>query len=640
VHKADKSCSYFHTYARTYRREGRSGENTFELLTRLMRWGIRKKLILLLMIATILPFGTGIIITYYYTIDSIKERSVTTNYDFIKKGEEELSVYLEDIAQMSSVLYRYTPFMNVLVNGIEDDSSVNEEEVRRLLAYLFNTRTEIEQMHLYIDNGKDSYTNYHSKISGRVKYENVFDHPYYAQFKTNKADYSLIEAPHEIYSYNNISEIPNSEKNNVLSFHNIIRNIPAEDFLGYLSIDINLSRIESIAERLYTAGEEDLYIVDDKKKIIYSSTKEEIGNGMTEAWYEKMLDTRAEQSYEWEDDEFSGVIVFQKFSVQENDWYIAKRIPYAILYQTARETVVMNSLIGVIALAIVLLVTSLVSVKVTAPIKVLIANMKKVESGQLEADFDSLGNDEIGMLGKHFKSMIGKINLLIDKEYKLEIENKASQLRVLRSQINPHFLYNSLQSIGTLALKSKAANVYSLLTSLSNIMRYSMNMQEDIVPFSMEIKHVQAYLSLQKQRFDEQFEFNIHVSPGLGNILVPKMILQPIVENCFKHGFADQVKLATITIQASLLNDYIVLSVSDNGKGASMEELQEIRQKLYKKGNIAEPGQRESIGLKNIYERIQIYYGNQAEMIISGKEDQGFMVEIYIPKIINGVQEQ
>ncbi len=624
----------------TYRREGRSGEDTLELLTRRMKWGIRKKLILLLMVATILPFGTGIIITYYYTIDSIKERSVTTNYDFIKKGEEELSVYLEDIAQMSSVLYRYTPFMNVLVNGIEDDSIVNEEEVRRLLAYLFNTRTEIEQMHLYIDNGADAYTNYHSKISGRVKYENIYEHPYYAQFKTNKKDYSLIEAPHEIYSYNNISEIPNSEKNNVLSFHNIIRNIPSEDFLGFLSIDINLSRIESIAERLYTAGEEDLYIVDDKKKIIYSSKKEEIGEGMTKAWYENMLDVRNKHSYEWEDKEFSGVIVFQKFSVQENDWYIAKRIPYAILYQTARETVVMNSLIGVIALAIVLLVTSLVSVKVTAPIKVLIANMKKVESGKLEADFDSLGNDEIGMLGKHFKSMIEKINLLIDKEYKLEIENKASQLRVLRSQINPHFLYNSLQSIGTLALKSKAKNVYSLLTSLSNIMRYSMNMQEDIVPFSMEIKHVQAYLSLQKQRFDERFEFHIHVSPGIGNTHVPKMILQPIVENCFKHGFADQDKLATITIQATLLNDYIVLSVSDNGKGVSMEELQEIRQKLYKRGNIGEPGERESIGLKNIYERIQIYYDNQAEMIISGKEDQGFMAEIYIPKILNGVQEK
>jgi len=605
-----------------------------------MKWGIRKKLILLLMIATILPFGTGIIITYYYTIDSIKERSVTTNYDFIKKGEEELSVYLEDIAQMSSVLYRYTPFMNVLGNGISDDSKVNEEEVRRLLAYLFNTRTEIEQMHLYINNGSDSYTNYHSKISARVKYKNVFDHPYYAQFKTNTTDYSLIEAPHEIYSYNNISEIPNSEKVNVLSFHNIIRNIPSEDFLGFLSIDINLSRIASIAERLYTAEEEDLYIVDDQRKIIYSSSKEEIGKGMADNWFNKITKERDKHSLEWEDKDFSGVIVFQKFSVQEKDWYIAKRIPYAVLYQTARETVVMNSLIGVIALAIVLLITSLVSVKVTAPIKVLIANMKKVEKGQLEADFDSLGNDEIGMLGKHFKSMIGKINLLIDKEYKLEIENKASQLRVLRSQINPHFLYNSLQSIGTLALKAKAANVYSLLTSLSNIMRYSMNMQEDIVPFTMEVKHAKSYLSLQKQRFDERFEYTIDITPGIGSLHVPKMILQPIVENCFKHGFADQDKPEEISIQATLLNDYIVLSVSDNGKGVNQKQLQEIRQKLYRKEAVTEPGQRESIGLKNIYERLQIYYNNQAEMIISGKEEHGFMVEIYIPKKLNGVQEK
>ena len=212
-----------------------------------MKWGIRKKLILLLTLATILPFGAGIIITYYQTIDSINKRSLSYNHDLIQKGKEELVSYLDDMSQMSTVLYRYTPFMNVLVKGISYNLNDNQEEVSRVLAYLFNSRTEIEQMHLYIENGNDSYTNYHSSMSGRTKNTQIYDHPYYKKYKMGEKGYSLIEPPHIIYSYNNQSLIPDSQKLNVLSFHNVIRDIPSDKFLGFLSIDINLSKIEGIA---------------------------------------------------------------------------------------------------------------------------------------------------------------------------------------------------------------------------------------------------------------------------------------------------------------------------------------------------------------------------------------------------------
>src|SRR3954464_6780199 len=146
-----------------------------------MQWGIRKKLIIFLILVTVLPFGSSIAITYYQTTNSLNNRFVSTNHDLIVKGEEELTVYLEDVAQMSSVLYRYTPFMNVMRDGLSQNLGTNQEEVRRALAYLFNTRPEIEQMHLYIDIGKDSYTNYHSRISGRGKYESILSHPYYSK---------------------------------------------------------------------------------------------------------------------------------------------------------------------------------------------------------------------------------------------------------------------------------------------------------------------------------------------------------------------------------------------------------------------------------------------------------------------------
>ncbi|WML28238.1 sensor histidine kinase [Neobacillus sp. OS1-33] len=599
-----------------------------------MQWGIRKKLIIFLLLVTVLPFGSSIAITYYQTTKSLNNRFVSTNHDLIVKGEEELIVYLEDVAQMSSVLYRYTPFMNVMRDGLAQNLGANQEEVRRALAYLFNTRPEIEQMHLYIDIGKDSYTNYHSRISGRGKYESILSHPYYSKL-TRYDGFSLIEPPHEIYSYNNISVIPNSEKKNVLSFHNILRDVPSDNLLGFLSIDINLSKISAMADRLYTKGLEDLYIMDEKGVIIYSSNENVIGKENKEKWFVQLKKKSSfSKSMEWKDQQFSGVIVHNKFSAPYKNWYIVKRIPYNVLYQGARETAFINILIGIVTLVIVLIATMFVSFKITAPIKVLIDNMKKVENGEFKADFDSLGKDEIGMLGRHFKLMIAKINDLIEREYKLDIENKESQLRVLRSQINPHFLYNALQSIGTLALKSKAVPVYSLLTSLSKIMRYSMNMKEDIVPFISELMHVKSYLLLQKQRFDEQFEFEINASKEVQEILIPKMILQPIVENCFKHGFDQQIKKATIHIDAKLQEDGMAsISVSDNGMGVNEEQLNCIRQELFT-GISKQEKQRETIGLKNIYDRLQIYYANQAHMSIDSNEGSGFTVIVQFPNVI------
>ncbi|MEW9050823.1 MAG: histidine kinase [Neobacillus sp.] len=600
-----------------------------------MHWGIRKKLIIFLLLVTVFPFGASIIITYYQTTKSLNEQSVSTNYDLIVKGKESIVSYLDDVAQISTVLYRYTPFITIMQTGVSQDISNNQEEVRRVLAYLFNTRPEVEQMHLYIHKGKDSYTNYHSAISGRGTYEDIFSHSYYNQLRQQEG-FSLIEPPHQIYSYNNLSGIPNSQKKKVISFHNIIRNIPSDELLGFLSIDVNLSRINQIAVRAFTKDIEDLYIMNEKGVYIYSSNEAEIGTLNKEKWFQSVKkQTQLGKGLEWKDSQFSGVIVHEKFSAPYENWYIVKRIPYDVLYQGARETAYINILIGLITLIFVIFATLYVSFKITAPVKVLIANMKKVEKGEFEADFDSLGNDEIGMLGRHFKLMIEKINELIVREYKLEIENKSSQLRVLHSQINPHFLYNALQSIGTLALKSGAVKVYSLLTSLSMIMRYSMNMKEDIVSIKAELKHVQSYLSLQKQRFDEQFEFELNVEKEVEEILVPKMILQPIVENCFKHGFDQQLQNANILIDVKLTNDDMVcIIVKDNGTGVTEERLEAIKHEL-QSGKPSENGQRESIGLKNIFDRLQIYYDQQAKLFVSGSLTEGFAVTIMIPKVMD-----
>ncbi|WP_257535704.1 cache domain-containing sensor histidine kinase [Mesobacillus foraminis] len=599
-------------------------------------WSIRTKLILFLMAVTVLPSSFAIAITYFHTTRSLNEQVVTGNQEVIENGKQDITTYLEDFSYIQTTLYRYTPLMNVLRDGVSDDLVSNQEEINRILIYLFNTRAEIEQMHLYIHEGKDSYTNYHSALSGRGTYENVYEHPYYNKFsRSNPNNNTMIEPPHEIYSYNNLSMIPNSQKKNVLSFHNIIRDVPYSDPLAFLSVDINLSQIESIAERLYTQGAEDFYLMNEEGRIVYSSESELIGKPNRQEWYKRLKQAPEKaQSMEWKDDNFSGVIIYDEFSNSLNGWHIVKRIPYDLLYQGARETALMNILIGLGSLVIVVLATMVISFKFTEPIKVLIANMKKVEKGVFQADFDTLGNDEFGMLGRHFKMMIATINDLIQREYKLEIENKSAQLKVLQSQINPHFLYNALQSIGTLALKHKAVPVYSLLTSLSKIMRYSMNMKDDIVPLSDEALHVKSYLQLQKQRFGDRFEYEILIQPEAESIQVPKMILQPIVENSFKHGFDQTEGPALIKLEAGMQeNGRVRVTIKDNGTGISEVDARKLQEDFGRSSKYSREG--DSIGLRNIYDRLKIYYQNDAAMEIEGAENGGFTVTFDIPSAIS-----
>ncbi len=595
-----------------------------------MRWGIRKKLMIFLLLATILPFGGSIILTYFQTIHNINKESVAYNTELMKKGNEELTTYLEDIALMSTLLYRYTPFMNVLTQGVGENSKENMEEVRRVLAYVYNSRSEIEQMHLYINEGRDSFTNYHSRISGRGKNQNIYFHPYYRKLEESETNYSVIEPPHTIYSYNGLSIIPNSEKTTVLSFHNKIRNVPSNDILGFVSIDINLSKIEGIVNRLYK-DTENLSIINENGTVIYSSDETLIGKKSRDKWFYELRNNPQQNKLNWERKDFSGVIFYENITVQDNHLYMIKSIPYASLYKSAKETAFMNTIIALLALIVVLIITIIISFKITAPIKVLIEKMKKAEQGIFETDFEIVGQDEIGMLGRHFKSMVLQINRLIDKEYKLQLENKSSQLKVLQSQINPHFLYNSFQSIGTLALKMNAVPVYTLLTSLSAMMRYSMDMREEMVPFSKEINHSQSYLALQKQRFEDELDVTLTLDPNTYEILVPKMILQPIIENCFKHGFSDNMEDAKISIRSYREDDYLVLIVQDNGKGISRERLERIRNRLYHNKGRKAGKEGESIGLKNIYDRLQLYYGRQAMLEMESIENNEFTVMIHIP---------
>lgn len=227
--------------------------------------------------------------------------------------------------------------------------------------------------------------------------------------------------------------------------------------------------------------------------------------------------------------------------------------------------------------------------------------------------------------------MIHTIKHLLMREQRLELQNRTNQLKVLQSQINPHFLHNALQSIGSLAVDKGAPEVYKLLRSLSSIMRYSMETEENLVPLSKEIEHVLAYLHLQQERFGERLSVEVQIDDRARSCIVPKMILQPIVENYFKHGFQASKKAGSLQLEAALHESgELQLMVRDNGPGLTETDLNRL-QKGLNENHLGH--ELKGMGLTNTNNRLKLYFGARARLRLEPTPGGGLTVWLILPAI-------
>lgn len=241
--------------------------------------------------------------------------------------------------------------------------------------------------------------------------------------------------------------------------------------LGVLAIDVRLKPLRSICRQLYNADTEELYLVDRHGMIIYSGNEAMIGTHWKES---SLLNRISNEGVHGVIENDTALHVYGKLDAKLSGWTLVKKIPNRTLYLRATRLTQINVVIASAALLLAIVATLWISIKITEPIKRLTRYINQIQSGQLDVDIRAMGNDEIGVLSRRFREMMVTINNLILREYKLDLANKTHQLKALQAQINPHFLYNTLQSIGTLALQHEVPRIYSLLSSLAKMLRYNM----------------------------------------------------------------------------------------------------------------------------------------------------------------------
>ncbi|MNI46685.1 putative sensor-like histidine kinase [compost metagenome] len=252
--------------------------------------------------------------------------------------------------------------------------------------------------------------------------------------------------------------------------------------------------------------------------------------------------------------------------------------------------------------------------------------MKQVQTGNFNIQLEVQSSDEVGQLTQSFNRMTDEIHMLINDVYKSGIMRKEAQLKALHSQINPHFLYNTLDSMNAIAVIEEVPLLARMAKMLSEMFRYSISSGEQIVPLQQELNQIIRYVEIQQIRYDDKFSLHLSIPDHLLSYRIPKLTLQPIVENAIYHGLEMIPGAGRIEITCYETDVYTIIEVSDNGKGIPADRLAEIQSDLLGKTNYVD-----HIGLANVQERIELHFGSDCGITLHSEFDTGTTVTYRLP---------
>lgn len=268
-----------------------------------------------------------------------------------------------------------------------------------------------------------------------------------------------------------------------------------------------------------------------------------------------------------------------------------------------------------------------ISKSITRRITLLIKNIRNVEKARFDDNITLSSRDEIGILTQNFNHMMVKISMLLDEKYTMGQEIKNMELKALQSQINPHFLYNTLDQIYWMGIRHEVSDISTIVLQLSKFYKLSLSKGEDIVPLQNELEHIQAYVHIQNVRFDDGITLNIDILDKYYNISLPKITLQPIVENAILHGILEKdSEKGSITLSAHEKNGFVHILITDDGVGMTDEQLDK-----YRNTQNQDTTSPHGYGLNNIDKRLKILYGEESGILLRKNIGKGITVIIVIP---------
>lgn len=532
---------------------------------------------------------------------------------------------LESYDEISMYPYIYTTEQYVFLYEMLKEDAISEEaknaQITEMLSTILYTNSYIENVRFITDGKVYSVSKDSTKIMNKT---GVMERQW-EYSPEEKRKYHVFPVSSDNQYYYNSNQLVFTIARNYMNMRTVTGAL--DDVLGTVYLDITPRQFEILEKKIELGENSSISIYDMEEGLcIYSRTEAEIGS-IDENMIEN-LELFQGDSGIYRDE---GTI-YSYHRIENTGWMAVAKIDqsdvvsmYAV---NSRYFVIFIFLISVI----IALMFYMVSQQITRPARILKNAMEGMEEGKLDTRVDIRTNDEMEVLGNGFNQMADNLQKYINQVYLAKIHQKDAEFNALKSTIKPHYLYNTLEVIRMSALTRQDILVADMLGSLSKQLRYLMGNHTDMVTLREEIENIQDYFYIVQIRFENRFELEIDIDNECMDLYVLKLILQPIVENAVNHGLRTKQGVGKISIKAQIEEESLVIIVMDDGIGMSDAQVQILKEKMeIPYGKINEKGK--SIGMKNVFDRIRMNYGEEYGFTIVSMEGFGTIIRYHLPII-------
>lgn len=570
----------------------------------------RFKLIVMLVALITIPLLLFSFLLFSWVKDIISEKYSESAIQSVCESSKNIDFRLNDLREYSNIILTNRDFIGIL-NNIKDTEPLAFEN---LLRSFFTSREDIEGIYVY--SGDFSFSIGSNKVLKKSS-----DAVWYKELSNTAGEIKWINTRHE-----KIRIMAGDFDKYYFSIGRKLIDINTLKELGIIMLDIDEGILEKSYRNLMSEGDVEVFICDRDGNIISHPSKDKIGSSISgEAYALKMFSNGKESGrLSYRSGTKDNMVLYSTCST--TGWKLVKIIPSNYLYREIDNIKNIVIVIGTVYILVALLIALLFSLMLTGPIINMMKKMKEAENGNLDISIQTGRTDEIGQLGVSFNNMIYKIKTLIRQLLEEERIKKEIELEVLHAQINPHFLYNTLNTIKWMAKMQGAKNISSTVTALIKLLRVSINLSNEMITLRDEVEYVKNYILIQKVRFNEQFEITYDIAEDCMRCSIPKLILQPVVENSIIHGWKEgNSSQLDVQIAARCEDGSLIIEIKDNGAGIEADVLKKIF-KAEKNVN-----KFSSVGLNNVNERIKLYFGDNYGMNVFSEVGKGTTVKINLP---------
>ena len=395
---------------------------------------------------------------------------------------------------------------------------------------------------------------------------------------------------------------------------------------AWVSLDLSFSSISSYINNVSIGQRGYCFLMDGEGNIVYHPQQQLLYSGL------KTENTAALAALE--DDAYADdTVIYCVTSVEGSDWRVVG-VSYVdeLVNRNVSEMIRLSFLLGAVLLAAAVLTSWVLSQLLGRPLRGLAAAMESFETDADHFTYRGVGGTrEVQELSKSFEHMVLRIQQLMTTVREEEVNLRKTELKALQAQINPHFLYNTLDSIAWMCERGRNTDAVKMVHALARLFRISISRGHELIPIAKEIEHAESYLQIQKYRYKNQFTYAFDVEEACLDYYCNKITLQPIIENAINHGLDLLVDEGRIDVRVCQEGEDILFFVRDNGVGMSQEQIESIMHR--------DPRDRTGIGIKNVNDRLKIYFGKNYGLHITSEPDVGTCVEIRMPKIREGDYE-